>query len=376
MTRASNLAIFASSPPTVNSSLLTIGANVSVNTTTFFVGNSTVNTTYSSSLIKVANSTAIANLTATSLNIGSSTVNTSAFVVGSSTVNSTSLAVGANVIVSSTGLLVGNSSVNTNITAGSFTQTGDMGIGTTSPSSYYGQFVVYGNPNSWQANFVSSATAQYAGAYMGLTLSNASTNYGQTVLGLSFNAGPSDTTDTIFQIQQRTTGSAFVNTMYAIYYKNQFQTWYTSGVERMRVSNTGGFSVGTTANPGAGAIYATGNITAYYSDERLKENITPINNALAKVNSITGVTYNSNDLAAEYGFTDRSQQVGVLAQEIQRILPEAVKHAPFDMADAEDGTSYSKSGETYLTVQYDKLVPLLIEAIKELTARVEELESK
>lgn len=146
--------------------------------------------------------------------------------------------------------------------------------------------------------------------------------------------------------------------------------------EKARVTSGGGFSVGTTADPGAGAIYATGNITAYYSDERLKENITPISNALAKVNSISGVTYNGNDLAAEYGYDDRSQQVGVLAQEIQQILPEAVKHAPFDIAVDADGVEYSKSGETYLTVQYEKLVPLLVEAIKELTKRVEELESK
>ena len=146
--------------------------------------------------------------------------------------------------------------------------------------------------------------------------------------------------------------------------------------EKARVTSGGGFSVGTTADPGSGAIYATGNITAYYSDRRLKENITPISNALAKVNSISGVTYNGNDLAAEYGYDDRSQQVGVLAQEIQQILPEAVKHAPFDIAVDADGVEYSKSGETYLTVQYEKLVPLLVEAIKELTKRVEELESK
>ena len=155
-----------------------------------------------------------------------------------------------------------------------------------------------------------------------------------------------------------------------------FTTGTSSPSERMRLSAAGGFSVGTTADPGAGAIYATGNITAYYSDKRLKENITPIENALDKVNAISGVTYNGNDLAAEYGYDDRSQQVGVLAQEVQSVLPEAVKHAPFDIATNDNGVEYSKSGETYLTVQYEKLVPLLIEAIKELTKRVKELESK
>ena len=166
--------------------------------------------------------------------------------------------------------------------------------------------------------------------------------------------------------------SAYVN----IAYDALLHAFYTSGGEKMRLSAAGGLSVNTTADPGLGAIYATGNITAYYSDERLKENITPIENALAKVNAISGVTYNGNDLAAEYGYDDRSQQVGVLAQEVQKVLPEAVKHAPFDIATNDDGVEYSKSGETYLTVQYEKLVPLLIEAIKELTKRVEELESK
>lgn len=333
MTRASNLAIFASSPPTVNSTLLTIGANVSVNATTLSVGNSTVNAIHTSSLIKVANSTGIANLTATSLNIGSSTVNASA------------LAIGANVFVSTTGFLVGNSSVNTNITAGSFTQTGDMGIGTSSPAR---KFDVAGG-----ARFLQDTSATTGAVVL-------RQNSGDTVGGHIQWVNNSNNTEKGWLVVDTSSNMLFA----------------TGSTERARISSTGGFSVGTTAAPGSGAIYATGNITAYYSDERLKENITPITNALDKVNSITGVTYNSNDLAAEYGFTDRSQQVGVLAQEIQQILPEAVKHAPFDMAAAEDGSTYSKSGETYLTVQYEKLVPLLIEAIKELTDRVKELESK
>jgi hypothetical protein len=59
----------------------------------------------------------------------------------------------------------------------------------------------------------------------------------------------------------------------------------------------------------------------------------------------------------------------VFAQDVQQVQPEAVKPAPFDIA--EDGTS--SSGENYLTVQYEKLIPLLIEAIKELRAEVNQL---
>ena len=119
-------------------------------------------------------------------------------------------------------------------------------------------------------------------------------------------------------------------------------------------------------------ITAVGNITAYYSDERLKENIKPIESALSKVEAIRGVTFNSNALAESFGYKDKSEQVGVIAQEVQAVLPHVVVPAPFDTN--EDGSS--KSGDNYLTVHYEKLVPLLIEAVKELSAKVKELEKR
>jgi hypothetical protein len=121
-----------------------------------------------------------------------------------------------------------------------------------------------------------------------------------------------------------------------------------------------------------GAITASGNITAYYSDKRLKNITGRIQNALGKVNSISGIEYTQSKLAEQYGYNNYKPQVGVIAQEIQSILPEAVCLAPFDT----DKDGNSKSGENYLTVQYEKLVPLLIEAIKELTLEVEALKNK
>jgi len=130
--------------------------------------------------------------------------------------------------------------------------------------------------------------------------------------------------------------------------------------ERARISSTGGFSIGTTADPGAGALYATGNITAYYSDDRLKTRLGNIENALDKVKTLTGFYYEANQTAQDLGYKP-VREVGVSAQKVQEILPEVVAPAPID--------------EQYLTVRYEKLVPLLIEAIKELTDKVEKLEA-
>jgi hypothetical protein len=131
--------------------------------------------------------------------------------------------------------------------------------------------------------------------------------------------------------------------------------------------------VGTAGSATSGEIRATNQITAYYSDERLKENITLIPNALDKVLQLRGVTYNANQLAESFGFINKEKQVGVIASDIEKVLPEAVKPAPFDILRLQEGIEISKSGENYKTVQYEKIVPLLIEAIKELSQQVQEL---
>jgi len=128
---------------------------------------------------------------------------------------------------------------------------------------------------------------------------------------------------------------------------------------------------------GSAEIATTGNVTAYYSDMRLKTKTADIDNALTKVNSLSGFKYVENDLAKELGYSNDRQQVGLSAQQIQAVLPEAVSLAPIDMdTDEHTGEITSKSGENYLTVDYAKLVPLLVEAIKELTQEVESLKTK
>lgn len=99
-----------------------------------------------------------------------------------------------------------------------------------------------------------------------------------------------------------------------------------------------------------GSVTFSGNVTAY-SDIRLKTNIEPIKNALADTCKLTGVTFDRLDSAIK--------GIGVIAQEVQKVCPRAVEE--------------DKDG--YLSVAYGNLVGLLIEAIKELNAKVEKLEN-
>ena len=116
--------------------------------------------------------------------------------------------------------------------------------------------------------------------------------------------------------------------------------------------------IGTAASGTTGEIRATKTITSYYSDDRLKTKLGNIENALDKVDTLSGFYYQANDKAVELGY-EVKREVGVSAQQVQAVMPEVVRPAPID--------------EQYLTVQYDKLVPLLIEAIKELRQEVNEL---
>lgn len=99
----------------------------------------------------------------------------------------------------------------------------------------------------------------------------------------------------------------------------------------------------------SGNLVATGNVTAF-SDIKLKENLTPIGDALHKVTQLNGFTYNRIDIEGS------PRQAGLIAQEVQAVLPEVVMD--------HDGT---------LSVAYGNMVGLLVEAIKELKAEIEEL---
>lgn len=121
--------------------------------------------------------------------------------------------------------------------------------------------------------------------------------------------------------------------------------------------------VGTASSGTAGEIRASNAVTAYYSsDARLKENITNISDALTKVSKINGVEYDWTDEyiqnhGGEDGYFVRKHDVGLIAQEVEQILPEIV----------------AENNEGYKAIKYERVVALLVEAVKELKAEIEDL---
>ena len=133
------------------------------------------------------------------------------------------------------------------------------------------------------------------------------------------------------------------------YDTNNGLRFYTNGAEDMRLTD-------------GGDLHVDANIIGYsttISDQRLKHDINKIDNALDKVCQINGYTFTYNE--------DGKQSAGVIAQEIENVLPSAVESKKLAFTGQE--------GVEYKTVQYDQIHGLLIEAIKELKAELEELKN-
>jgi hypothetical protein len=145
-------------------------------------------------------------------------------------------------------------------------------------------------------------------------------------------------------LNQNTTGSAAT---------------FTSTSQNSQFNSVG---VGTAASATAGEIRATNAITSYYSDDRLKTRTGNIENALEKVLSLDGFHYHANETAVALGYDASKQEVGLSAQQVQAVLPEVIAPAPID--------------PQYMTMHYERLVPLLVEAIKEQQKQIEELKAK
>ena len=136
-------------------------------------------------------------------------------------------------------------------------------------------------------------------------------------------------------------------------------TTYTSNQATNNNSNVkfDGLRVGDTTAAPANTIQCTGDVVAFASsDERLKDNLSPITNSLEKVGQLKGYEFDWNDKQVVHSGHD----VGVIAQEVEKVIPEIVE---------------TREHDGYKAVKYEKLVPLLINAINDLKAEIEELKS-
>ncbi|MDC0308632.1 tail fiber domain-containing protein [bacterium] len=111
-----------------------------------------------------------------------------------------------------------------------------------------------------------------------------------------------------------------------------------------------------------GSIWVGGGITAGYSDERLKEQIEVIKDAVQKLKSITGIYFKVNELGKSLGLQDNGRKLGLIAQQIEEVAPELIAPAPIN--------------KKYKTVKYDRVVALLLQAIKEQQAQINILRQK
>jgi len=126
-------------------------------------------------------------------------------------------------------------------------------------------------------------------------------------------------------------------------------------------------------------LSVSGDIIAFASDKRLKENIVEILNPIEKIQQLRGVTYDWKDEALELGVKTKRQynEIGLIAQELEKVIPQAVTRAPFDNENNEkiylSGNRIDGEAEPYKTIKMDKVVPLLIEAIKDQQKQIDEL---
>jgi len=215
------------------------------------------------------------------------------------------------------------------------------------------------------------------------------------------NAGTTNTTGPIYCIGNSWyPGTTTLGNFYGVGYTYSSATFLPYDTARwgMYVAADGDARIWLQATNGN--IFATGNITAYASDGRLKTNVKKIENALDKVCKIRGVEYDWVDnIETEYEFSPTAMhEVGVIAQEVQEVLPEVVTTAPFNgiysqktgwskiqrQMEEELGREVTKEEAknkfeelpieereamqedyNFLTVDYERITPLLIEAIKE-----------
>jgi len=282
------------------------------------------------------------------LNVGGATALSSTLgVTGATTLSSTLGVTGATNLSSTLGVTGATALSSTLGVTGATTLSSTLGVtGATTLSSTLG---VTGATTLSSTLGVTGATA--LSSTLGVT--------GATTLSstLSVASGITVTTGGITATGQTITASTFAGNSTSASTAANLSFGSANQVVFKNGSNNGATSSNLTFD--GTNLGCAGDITAFASDERLKTNIEPLENALDKVLALNGFTYTFNEIGESLGFDSTITYVGVSAQQVQAVLPEAVKPAP--------------ANENYLTVQYEKIVPLLIESIKELKAEIDEL---
>ena len=216
-----------------------------------------------------------------------------------------------------------------------------------------------GGSQFWQYNFASTAT-HYIRMVWQRTVQGNNIASGVSFSSATATSSTSAGSTTINQVELTDEGFQVVNS--SVYYFKVAREGYAGTTPFAQVG---------------GDLSATGNIISYYSDKRLKDILGIIDNPLDKIKKLNGVYYKKNKLAEDLGMVNKMNEgrteVGLIAQEVEEVLPEIVHLAPID---TDTDTGKSLSGENYLTIDYTKVVPLLVESVKELTMKIEKLEEE
>ena len=179
-----------------------------------------------------------------------------------------------------------------------------------------------------------------------------------------------------------TLNGSTVSTAYAKLYAPSFTGTPTiGGSSILKLSDLGSLSANivTTGNITANNAYITTNVYAGYSDDRLKTDKYPLSDVLRVLPNLSTFNYYPNtSFCRNLGIeTKNEREIGMSAQEVSMYFPEVVCPAPCDVTEDElSGETYSRTGLNLLTIRYERLVPVLFQAIRELNEKIERLEKR
>jgi hypothetical protein len=225
---------------------------------------------------------------------------------------------------------------------------GRVGIGEVAPTSKLQvQYTTTSNGSAAIAEFGESGTGAIANSGHQVIIG------GPSVGGYTGALIYSDTTTGYGQISFADGRGANDSWRGVILYKHsdEYMSFWTNAAEKVRIESDGD-------------LHADGDVIAAsttISDKRLKDNVEIIPNALDKIKELRGVSFDWNK-----GSRKGQRDLGLIAQEVEKVLPELVREKKMPLIDDKE----------YLTVDYDKMVAVLVEAIKEQQVQIDELKTK